>query len=1722
MDIFFCGGINLMAKKIRIIPWLDTKELYKQLEQLGKKKQKINVEIDGDKDINTANKNMRQLYGTAVSTNTVFGKLRNMLSNTFSGGKIAMTGYLMILKEINKAGQNVEQTIQSIDKAITDLQIATDMNRESVAALVKDYNAYAKELSSVTKNITDAADDYLRAGKTMSEAQELIKYSVMLSKLGKIESGDATKDLLATMNGYEMNVEEVGKALDAMVAIDMKAATSSGELSTGLKYSASSANSAGVQFNKLIAILATVQDKTQQSAETVGTFANTMLSRYRDVKIGNYLSEDGEDISDYESVLKSVGIQLRDSNGEFRDFENVLQDMAMSWDTLSSSQQNALIKVAAGTRQQNRWIALMEGYDKVLELTEVAADSAGTAVDKFNNSYMNSIEAKQNKLQASFESMVINSNFDEVYADILEVTTALVDFINETNALKGAMTALTVSTGIKFFLAVKTGVNEAYISLNQFANALKIVKQTNISSADFDKLLLLSNGLSASQTKLLLSSKNLSLAQKELILTNSGLSTEEAKLQLQTWGMASAQTGLTASTTTLGNAMKGLFATMAANPLTVLVSGITMASMAFNAYKNNIEEVRRATEESATAYKESSSSIDEYTSRYQELRQALLDAKGNEEGTYNVKKQLLDLQTELNDKFGDEYGKINLVTDAYKDQTEAIKAYNKEAAQTYLNENQKGIKNAEKQMTKERHYNLSGVGISQYTDAGSALRDIAERYKNQGISLLDNEDGTYSIHLNADASSAYDTINSFENDLRDKAKELGDEHLFDDVLEISSDSLNKAKDTIEKFGDTFKQALIAEIAVDDTKANKYAKALSAVDNYNNAVISSSDPYNDENVQKARQDLEAVKQEIQNNETEWGKYSLLMNDVFSQADTHILDFNQRLQNDTGLQKLAEDLKGIQDVELEALNPGDNESFDKLKASAEEAGVSVEELIDLLIRAGIVQGEIASHAENTSLGFDTTSLEDLNDQIDSIQSAYKALYSASEEYNQYGYVTADTLQTLLALDSQYLACLIDENGQLAINGTTYQNLVQAKLADAEATAVQQAIEELSKVTTEQQIEADKTAIGIIAEKGSVLASLTGQYGALAEVAVSAAQAQALADGYSEASNKNKAEADKIMSNLNAKLALIQSTAKNTSGSFGSLTNHLNGFSSASNKAKDSTDAFTKSLQKQKDALEDEKEALEDKKEYYEKVSDAVNWFFDKQIKGVEKVISGLEKENDLLKDQLSDFDSALTAVDRLYERQQNALKDKIYAMKEATTQSEKELAVEKAKMALQEAQRNKTKMLYVKGKGFTFTKDDSAISDANDNLANANADLVEYKIQQEIDKIQELRDAWAEIPKIKQQAEQDSLASQIIGSNWEAQLLNGRLETINTFKDSYLGIQAEIDNNESMIASYEEKVQYYQGLKDEWQALLDRYTEYENTQLLIMEFGNDYQNELLNGRTERWDKFAEDFFNVQVQLKSVTDQIADITKRMEDYAARMESAASRAESAAARIKAAGNGVGGGNDTSERSYYLKPYDFTGHAKGGFITKKDKSYLDPLAEVVGEDHMIAVQEGEYVVPKETVKKNPELVNTLIDGKDIPNTPNLQEEIRARMVELGIVPKSFAKAIDAKEELKSRYKPVTSITLGDKTLSIDEFYEIGRQLVAYSVPNFNTDYFNKMLKQGNIVNNTTNNQNRNVTELHFHDGISLPNITDGNDARKLIDELSGLSLKAYQYANKR
>ena len=90
----------------------------------------------------------------------------------------------------------------------------------------------------------------------------------------------------------------------------------------------------------------------------------TIYSRFGNVKAGkfvasqeemdssNYNEEEFESLNDIETVLSSIGIKLRENAKEWRDIDDVLQDIADSWDNWDKTTQNALATAVAGTRQR--------------------------------------------------------------------------------------------------------------------------------------------------------------------------------------------------------------------------------------------------------------------------------------------------------------------------------------------------------------------------------------------------------------------------------------------------------------------------------------------------------------------------------------------------------------------------------------------------------------------------------------------------------------------------------------------------------------------------------------------------------------------------------------------------------------------------------------------------------------------------------------------------------------------------------------------------------------------------------------------------------------------------------------------------------------------------------------------------------------------------------------------------------------------------------------------------------------------------------------------------------------------------------------------------------------------------------------------------------------------------------------------------------------------------
>lgn len=238
-----------------------------------------------------------ELNGTLVKQEGSWSKIGSVLAKDvqkFGEWMIAGTLLMQTMRQIQAA----VAYIGDLDRAMTNIKIITGKSDDEVNSLISSYSSLAKEIGATTLEVANGAEEWLRAGKTADEAMELTRQSITLSKLAVMSAENATKDLISVLNGYKMAASQASSVVDKLIAVDNAAATSANDLATGLQYVASVASQAGVPLDKMIALIGTVSDVTQQSSESIGAAWKTLFTRISNVKVGKFIdSETGDSIN---------------------------------------------------------------------------------------------------------------------------------------------------------------------------------------------------------------------------------------------------------------------------------------------------------------------------------------------------------------------------------------------------------------------------------------------------------------------------------------------------------------------------------------------------------------------------------------------------------------------------------------------------------------------------------------------------------------------------------------------------------------------------------------------------------------------------------------------------------------------------------------------------------------------------------------------------------------------------------------------------------------------------------------------------------------------------------------------------------------------------------------------------------------------------------------------------------------------------------------------------------------------------------------------------------------------------------------------------------------------------------------------------------------------------------------------------------------------------------
>lgn len=220
--------------------------------------------------INTANSSFRK-FATNVdmakkSTTTFSEKLKHALQVV---GLYSSTS--RILGATWREFKSGVEYIVRLDSAMTNLKKVTNETNETYSKFLNSMHETAMELGTQSDKMVEAVTSWAKTGKSLAEASELAKNTIILANVGDLDSVDmAQQHMLPALQAFNMEAERSIELIDKYNNVSNNMATDVSDIGEGISKSASSMAVAGNTLEETIALLATAESATKLGGNEIG------------------------------------------------------------------------------------------------------------------------------------------------------------------------------------------------------------------------------------------------------------------------------------------------------------------------------------------------------------------------------------------------------------------------------------------------------------------------------------------------------------------------------------------------------------------------------------------------------------------------------------------------------------------------------------------------------------------------------------------------------------------------------------------------------------------------------------------------------------------------------------------------------------------------------------------------------------------------------------------------------------------------------------------------------------------------------------------------------------------------------------------------------------------------------------------------------------------------------------------------------------------------------------------------------------------------------------------------------------------------------------------------------------------------------------------------------------------------------------------------------------
>lgn len=712
---------------------------------------------------------------------------------TALGNQIAKwTSLGFIVRTATNAIRDIVQTYQELDDNLSAISAVSGITTDQLWGDMPQMIDNANELALSVDDLTNGMLLFYQQGLSTEETEIRLNAAGKMAAISQQDLSTTVDQLTSTMNAFGMSGDDAANVVDVFANMAGKTATDVEELATAMARTASIAKNAGMSFEQTTAFLATMEETTRLSAETIGNSMKSIIARFQKLKTDpTSLLEDGVNANDVEKALKKANVALRDTEGNFRNIGDVIMELSAKWDTLDTNTQKYIATMAAGTQQSSNFIALVSNYQSNVDNLAYAMDSAGAAEEQFAavstniSSALTRLDNNWTKLKTSF------GNGRNIIVSVIDAFSNLLSFVSKIGANFTLLAAGTVLLTAKLLLLgiqqTKRAATEAMLltlDKSSISNAKKKLAANILLEAS-------SKGLNADYVQERLSLLGLSGAEATEISTKYGQATANGVATLSWISLKEAINGATTAVKEflLSNPIGWIV--IAVSSIAILKTGLDKLGVTLKGAKEKADAAKESFKEITSEIESAQSELDSINSKIDEL-----NSKENPTLMDQAELQKLDLAAIKQQKIIDKLKETQI--EAAKTQLTADQSvYDKSTSGLWYLDTAEKNPEAAKNAPDDSPAAQSKKELDKAIEAAQSVIDDYDTLISLGETLSSEQQRNYDEQQNL--IDRYDKIFNTESYIK---KTL--------VGELSPEELAQAKEKGELIGDAIRSGLMSK------------------------------------------------------------------------------------------------------------------------------------------------------------------------------------------------------------------------------------------------------------------------------------------------------------------------------------------------------------------------------------------------------------------------------------------------------------------------------------------------------------------------------------------------------------------------------------------------------------------------------------------------------------------------------------------------------------------------------------------------------------------------------------------------------------------------------------------------------------------------------------------------------------------------------------------------